>query len=205
MNRVDQLWRERPDAIGFAQGYLAYLTEVLARIDVTAIAVFTEQLLAARDRGARIFFIGNGGSAATASHFANDLAVTTRSWKRPFRAMSLTDNAAVVTAIGNDYGFEEIFVNQLQTQLVAGDVVVAISASGRSPNVVRAVEYANLQEATTIALTGFDGGELRDRVSVHVHVPTNDGEYGPTEDVHIILDHLVSAFLMNVCRSENQG
>ncbi len=202
MNRIERLYGERPTPSGFARGYLDYLVEVLSTFDVEAIGRFVDTLLAARERGARIFFIGNGGSAATASHFANDIAIGSRSWIKPFRAVSLTDNHAIITAIANDSGYEEIFTQQLMTQMVPGDVVVAISASGNSPNVVRAVEYTNRQGGATVALTGFDGGELERLAHVVVHVATNKGEYGPTEDAHMVLDHLVAAFLMCLCRSE---
>lgn len=203
MNRVEDLYRENPQAAYFARGYLDYLSEVLAQLDVAAIAAFAEVLLQARERGARIFFIGNGGSAATASHFANDIAIGSRSWVKPFRALSLTDNVAVLTALGNDYGYAEIFTLQLKTQMAPGDVVVAISASGNSPNVVQAVEYANAHGAITVGLTGFDGGQLKRLAQFVVHVPTNKGEYGPAEDAHMILDHLVGTFLMQFCRAED--
>lgn len=202
MNRIDRVYAERRTPSGFARGYLDYLVEVLGTLDVDVIGRFVDTILAARERGARIFFIGNGGSAATASHFANDIAIGSRSWIKPFRAVSLTDNHAIITAIANDSGYEEIFTRQLMTQMIPGDVVVAISASGNSPNVVRAVEYANHQGGVTVALTGFDGGELKRRAHVVVHVATKKGEYGPTEDVHMVLDHLVGAFLMCLCRSE---
>ena len=116
---------------------------------------------------------------------------------RPFRAISLTDNVPVLTAIANDYGYDEIFLKQLEVLMSPGDVVVAISVSGNSPNVLRAVEYAQAHGATTVALTGFDGGKLRPLAQLGVHVPTTRGEYGPAEDVHMILDHLVSACLMS--------
>ena len=198
-NRIERLYRERPAVADFARGYLDYLTEVLAGLDVAAIASFAGVLLEARDRGARIFFIGNGGSAATASHFVNDLAVGCRSPVAPFRAVGLTDNVAVLTALANDYSYEDVFVRQLQTQMEPGDVVVAISVSGNSPNVVGAVEYANENGAFTVGLTGFDGGRLAEIAQFVVHVPTNRGEYGPAEDVHLVVDHLVSAYLAQVC------
>lgn len=203
MNRIEELYLEKPEPSAFAQGYLEYLIEVLARMDVAAIAAFIEVVLQARERGARIFFIGNGGSAATASHFVNDLAFSSRSWAKPFRAISLTDNVSVLTALANDYGYADIFTLQLKTQMMPGDVVVAISASGNSPNVVQAIEYANAHGAITVGLTGFDGGRLKQLVQVDVHVPTNKGEYEPVEDVHMVVDHLVGAFLTQMCRAEN--
>jgi len=202
MSKIDQLFSENPHATAFAKGYLEYLGEILAQMDVSAIAGFAEIVLKARERGARIFFIGNGGSAATASHFANDFGAGSRSWEKPFRAVSLTDNLATLTAIANDYGYDEIFTRQLQMLMLPGDIVVAISASGNSKNVVKAVEYANLNGATTVVLTGFDGGELKRIGHLGIHVPTNKGEYGPVEDAHMIIDHMVGAFLMNTCLQE---
>ena len=203
MNRVETLFQQCPGPAEFARGYLTYLSDILAKLDTSAIAAFIETLSEARERGAGIFFIGNGGSAATASHFANDIAIGCRTWERPFRAQSLTDNVPIMTAIANDFGYEHVFTLQLKTLMKPGDVVVAISASGNSPNVVNAVEWANAQGAKTIALTGFDGGKLRQTAHIGVHVPTNKGEYGPVEDVHMVLDHLVGAFLMNLCRTES--
>ena len=112
MNNIDQFYIADPAA--FAGRYLEYLCKVLKEIDVKAIGRFVATLLDARSRGATVFFIGNGGSAATASHFANDLAIGTNDYEKPFRALSLTDNLAILTAVGNDFGYEEIFVRQLQ-------------------------------------------------------------------------------------------
>jgi D-sedoheptulose 7-phosphate isomerase len=200
VNRLEQLYASSPDPSAFARGYLTYLAEVLAALDTDEIAAFIATLIAARERGSRIFFIGNGGSAATASHFANDIAIGSQSWELPFQAISLTDNVAVISAIANDYGFEQVFVKQLHAYMTPGDVVVAISVSGNSPNIVKAVEYANEHEATTVGVTGFDGGRLRELAHVAVHVPTNAGEYGPAEDGHMILDHLIGSYLMQLCR-----
>jgi len=199
MNNVERIYRERPDAAAFADGYLGYLGEILAQLDRREIARFIDELIEARKRRATVFFLGNGGSAATASHFQNDL---TRWRDNPMRIISLTDNVAVLTAIANDHGYEQIFRMQLENLLHSGDIVVAISVSGNSPNVVTAIEYANERGATTVGLTGFDGGRLAELVDIHVHVPTLPGEYGPAEDVHMILDHLVVSFLWEWCAAE---
>ncbi len=135
----------------------------------------------------------------------NDIAVGTRSTSKPFRAISLTDNAAVITSIANDYSYDDIFLLQLKYQLRSGDVVVGISASGNSTNVLKAIEYANAGAAHTVGLTGFDGGRLRQIVKTSLHVPTGKGEYGPVEDAHMVLDHLVGGFLLQVCRAEAAG
>ena len=197
MNTLDRIFQSSNGVADFARGYLDHLTRVMRRLDADEIARFVAVLEAARERGARIFFIGNGGSAATASHFANDIAIGTRTGdEKPFRALSLADNAAVMTAIANDDGYDEIFVQQLRALMQPGDVVVAISASGRSPNVVNAIEYANANDAITVALTGFAGGRLKQIARHGVHVPTDEGEFGPVEDTHLILDHLVGAYLV---------
>ena len=194
MNNLDRIFTKDP--VAFAGAYLDYLTSVLKTIDAREIGQFIETLLDARERGATIYFIGNGGSTATASHFANDIAIGTNSYEKPFRAISLTDSNAIITAVGNDFGFEEIFVRQLRVLGRAGDVVVAISASGNSPNLLRAFDYAKSIGIKTVAITAFDGGKIKQMADEGVHVPTAPKEYGPAEDAHMVLDHLVGAYLM---------
>ena len=194
MNNLDRIFTKDP--VAFAEAYFDYLTSVLKTIDTREIGQFIETLLDARERGANIYFIGNGGSAATASHFANDIAIGTNSYDKPFRAVSLTDSNAIITAVGNDFGYEEIFVRQLRVLGRAGDVVVAISASGNSPNLIRAFDYAKSIGIKTVAITAFDGGKIKQMADEGVHVPTAPKEYGPAEDAHMVLDHLVGAYLM---------
>jgi len=186
----------------YADFYLDYLTEVLAKISRFEISRFIEILIKAREQEKSIYFIGNGGSAATASHFVNDLAIGTRSTKSPFRCQSLCDNHAVITAIANDYGYEYIFSKQIENILQEGDVVVAISASGNSPNLIKAIEVAEQKGAVTVALTAFDGGKLKQIAEACVHVPTEIGEYGPAEDAHMILDHLVAGYLKEFIKNK---
>jgi D-sedoheptulose 7-phosphate isomerase len=200
MNNVERFFVQDPAA--FARSYIDYVSQVFKRIDSSEIARFIEALLDARARSVSIFFIGNGGSAATASHFANDLAVGTQSYAKPFRAISLADNQAIVTAVANDFGFEDVFVRQLRILAKPGDLVVAISASGNSPNLVSAFEYAQSAGIKRIAITGFDGGKIRQMADLGVHVPTEPKEYGPAEDAHMMLDHLVGAYLMQLVKSD---
>lgn len=185
----------------FAGEYIQYLCKVLNGIDLEEISQFIRIILDARERGAAVYFIGNGGSAATASHFANDIAIGTRTAGKPFRAMSLCDNNSVMTAIANDDGYDEVFYQQLKVMACSGDVLVAISASGNSPNLLKAVEYANSIDMITVGLTAFSGGKLREMSQVGVHVPTKDKEYGPAEDAHMVLDHLVGNFLSRFSKS----
>lgn len=188
------------DAKKFAERYLEDLKRITSQLDVRPIADFAHVLLEASKRGSNIFFIGNGGSAATASHFANDIAFGHHSsLTSPFRAVSLTDNVAIVTAVANDFGYDEVFIQQLKVQMVPGDVVVAISASGNSPNVLHAIEFANENDGITVALTGFDGGQLKKIANINVHIPTAKGNYGHVEDIHMIIDHLISAYILEFC------
>jgi D-sedoheptulose 7-phosphate isomerase len=193
-NNLDLIYT--PDPVDFARAYLNYLQSVLQRISTAEVGRFVETLLKARARGSTIFFIGNGGSAATASHFANDLSIGTHSYDKPFRALSLTDNVPIVTAVGNDFGFEEIFVRQLRVLGKRGDVLVGISASGNSPNLLKAFEYADTAGIETVAITAFDGGKMKRMAGQGIHVPTGPKEYGPAEDAHMVLDHLIGAYLM---------
>ena len=200
MNNLDQIFTK--DAVIFASAYFEYLGKILKKIDPQSIDSFIQTLLKARQRGASIFMIGNGGSASTASHYANDLAIGTHSYEKPFRVVSLTDNQAVISAIGNDFGFEEIFARQLQILGKKGDIVVAISASGNSPNLIRAFEYAKQAGIRTVAITAFDGGKMKTMADEGIHVPTQDKEYGPAEDAHMVLDHLIAAYLLRLVKNE---
>jgi D-sedoheptulose 7-phosphate isomerase len=200
MNNVDRFFTK--NSITFAESYIEYLTKVLKSIDVKEIGLFIEILMEARQRGAAIYFAGNGGSAATASHFANDIGIGTNSFDKPFRAISLADNMAVITAISNDFGYDEIFERQLKVVGLPGDVLVSISASGNSSNLIKAINYANSVGIRTVGITAFDGGMIKNIVNSGVHVPTEKGEYGPSEDAHMVLDHLVGAYLIRAIKAK---
>ena len=201
MNNIDQIYSESLSINDYSKSYIDYLSSVLSNISLTDIEKFVEVLLEARERESSIFFIGNGGSAATASHFANDIAIGTRTYEKPFRAISLCDNQAVITAIANDDGYEKIFSQQLQVLLKKQDVVVAISASGNSPNLLDAIDTAKKMNTITVGISAFDGGKMKEMVDVSLHVPTEKGEYGPAEDAHMVLDHLISNYLMRLVRN----
>ena len=201
MNNIDRIYSESFSLKDYSRSYIQYLASVLNSISLTDIEKFVEVLLQARERESSIFFIGNGGSAATASHFANDIAIGTRTYEKPFRAISLCDNQAVITAIANDDGYEKIFSQQLQVLLKKQDVVIAISASGNSPNLLDAIDTAKEMSAITVGISAFDGGKMKEMVDISVHVPTEKGEYGPAEDAHMVLDHLVSNYLMRLVRN----
>ena len=196
MNKLDKIFARQNNIKEYSKSYFDYLSTLLTEISLDDIEKFVKTILMAREKGSTIYFIGNGGSAATADHFANDISIGTRTYEKPFRAVSLCSNQAIITAIANDDGYEKIFSMQLEVLLKKDDVVVAISASGNSPNLLSAIDIAKQKSAITIGLTGFDGGKLKDIVDVSVHVPTNKLEYGPAEDAHMILDHLVGSYLI---------
>jgi len=177
-----------------ARDYLNELTGLISAVSETEIENIVEVLDGSLARGARIFVIGNGGSAATASHVVSDLgAGLKRKGLAEFDIMSLADNYATCTAIANDISYDAIFSAQLEGQMTSDDVLVAISASGNSPNIIRAVEAAKKIGATVIGWTGFDGGQLRKLCDLSFHVATPKGAYGVVEDMHLILNHMLVA------------
>ena len=178
----------------FSDEYLQYLTTLIAQLDRQEISRFAALLLESRENKSTTFFLGNGGSASTASHFVNDVSLGSRQFEKPFRAISLCDNQAVITAIANDDGYENIFLQQLQTLATAGDTIVCISASGNSKNLIKAIEYAKENNIYVVGLTAFDGGYLKENCDLNIHVPTKIGEYGPAEDLHMVICGLVGSY-----------
>ena len=178
----------------FSDEYLKYLTTLIAQLDRISIAQFADLLLESRESKTTTYFLGNGGSASTATHFVNDVSLGSRQFEKPFRAISLCDNQAVITAIANDDGYENIFLQQLQILATAGDTIVCISASGNSKNLIKAIEYAKDNNIYVVGLTAFDGGYLKENCDLNIHVPTKIGEYGPAEDLHMVICGLVGSY-----------
>jgi D-sedoheptulose 7-phosphate isomerase len=198
LNGIEQLFSQSKTFETFASGYFAYLGTLLKALNLANVGALLREIENARTEDKTVFIIGNGGSAATASHMANDLSVgTTRAGLdgTPFRVVSLTDNVALMTAAGNDLGYKEIFVAQLRALFKKGDRLIAISASGKSPNILEAADWVRRQDGRVISLVGFDGGRLKELSDVCIHVETANGEYGPVEDVHMILDHVIYSWL----------
>ena len=178
-------------------GYLRAFDDVVRAIDHEALVRVVDRLRRARDAHRTVFIAGNGGSAATASHFANDLGKAAKHASRlPFRVMSLTDNASWLTALGNDEGYERVFAGQLENFASERDVLIVISASGNSPNLVLSVELAKERGVETIGLLGFDGGKLLELVDEAVWVKTEPGEYGMVETAHALLCDIVTTCLI---------
>jgi D-sedoheptulose 7-phosphate isomerase len=189
-----RLWDEHGFFLQICKTYIDGIRELLRSIDLTEVECVAYMLHKAYERDAQVFVLGNGGSASTASHFACDLGKGTTWHEKPrFRVISLNDNMALLTAYANDCGYENTFKEQLVNLLNPDDILIAISASGNSENVVRAVEYARDRGATTIGFLGFDGGRLSEIVDYKVWV--NESDYGKVEDTHMILTHLISRCL----------
>jgi D-sedoheptulose 7-phosphate isomerase len=173
---------------------LTRLASVVGQVDGEALSEVIEYILEARATGRRVYVMGNGGSSATASHFVCDLVKTAQvAGLAPIRAFALADNVPLVTAWANDHAYERIFAEQINALVEDGDVVVGISASGNSPNIVAGLIAAREKGAHTIALVGFDGGDARDLADVAVHVDCHD--YGLVEDTHAALGHAIAAAL----------
>ncbi|MDZ4677528.1 MAG: SIS domain-containing protein [Oligoflexia bacterium] len=174
-----------------------YLKEAHSIFDVYLGKAFTqamEVMWAAYEKDKQVFIFGNGGSAGTSSHMVNDLSKgTSVENKKRLRVMGLADNMSLLTAYANDCGYESIFAEQLKNLLNPGDVCIAISASGNSPNIIKAVEYARLKKAQVISLVGFSGGKLKPLSDVAIHYESYN--YGICEDAQLMFSHLCCQFL----------
>jgi D-sedoheptulose 7-phosphate isomerase len=203
MSDLNEIYNGCKSLKEYSKKYLEYLSILFSEINLEDLEKILNTFEKARKNENTIFITGNGGSAATASHMSEDLSKGTYvEGKKPFKTMSLTDNSAYITALANDEGYENIFVGQLKCFLKKDDVVVSISASGNSPNLIKAIKYANLKGAITVGILGFDGGKMRDMCKYNIVVETKKGMYGPVEDIHLILEHIISTYLMYKLRYE---
>src|SRR5712664_4044692 len=173
-----------------ARPFLQRIADELLRIDPAEVKALADAVYHAYERGRFVFVIGNGGSGSNASHFCEDVGKGTlrredfdNDAKKRVRILSLTDNTPYILAWGNDEGFERVFVEQLKNLAGPGDLLVAISGSGNSPNVLRAVEWANRHDLKTFGCTGFSGGKLKKLAQQNLHVPLDD--MGMVESIHL--------------------
>ena len=190
----------------YARQYVTELKAVLDKLPFAAIDQVIAAITTAHAAGRQIFVIGNGGSAATASHMMNDLNKGTlghkgdASWPR-FKVIALTDNVSLMTAWANDTDFNHIFSEPLRNFAQHDDLLIAISASGNSPNILAAVDAAKELGVKVIGLTGFGGGKLAKLADVVFDVPS--GDYGPVEDIHMILDHIITSYLYAMLKEQH--
>lgn len=181
---------------GFFGSYAQGLIRTIYSMDVSSIENLVNNLFRARAEGNQIFLIGNGGSAANASHMAADLAKDRFSKKELlFKIQSLVDNTPLLTATANDYGYENIFVEPLKRLMNPKDLLIAISSSGNSENVLRAVDYANKNAGISFGIVGFGGGELKKLAHNVIDIPCKAGEYGFHEDACSIIYHMIIDYI----------
>jgi D-sedoheptulose 7-phosphate isomerase len=174
-----------------AQAYLDGLAELCGRIDAEAIDTLSGWLYETWESDGQVLVFGNGGSAYTASHFVTDLVKT--AWVdglRMLRAISVVDNYGLTTALGNDIDYSQSFVFPLKAYGRAGDLAIAISGSGNSPNVVEACRWARENGLRVACLTGFGGGKIAGMADLHINVPSDN--YGLIEDLHLSINHMIS-------------
>lgn len=172
--------------------YINRLHQILNNISEAELSKFAELIKDAQINQHTVFVIGNGGSASTASHWATDLGKGLHHRKdRGVKALSLADNIAWISAAANDINYDSIFSDQLRAHGKNGDLLVAISASGNSPNIVEAIRQAKDMDITSLSIVGFDGGRAMEMSNFAVHIPTDHGKYGLVEDVQLILNHFL--------------
>ena len=184
----------------FSENYINYLIGLLNKINYSKIAECIDKIEEARINDKTIFIMGNGGSASTASHVANDfgLAVLKKSKNpnlKPYRALSITDNMSVISATANDSDYRNVFLDQLKVHYRKGDIVVLISASGNSQNLVEAAKWVRSNSGFVISWLGFDGGILKTNSDLNIIVDTPNGEYAPVEDIHLIINHVIVTWM----------
>ena len=186
----------------FADAYYDRLALAAASIDRGALSAAAKMLSGALESDAQIFSCGNGGSASIANHLLCDFAkgIQTDTAIRP-RIVSFSSNVEIMTAIANDISYDDVFVYQLATQARQGDVLVTISSSGDSENIIRALAHARENGIGTIAMTGFSGGRSRDNADVHIHVSGDN--YGVIEDTHQSIMHLLAQYLRQSAMPSN--
>lgn len=177
--------------------YRQELISSLSRIDSSSILRIVEVIANQRKLGKSIFVCGNGGSAAISQHFAIDLGLgTSRNAKdKGCRIIDLTSNAAVVLATANDEGFDKIFAKQIELLGRSGDILIVISSSGNSKNILQALEIANTLDITTVSITGFNGGKAKEISDFAIHVESQTGDYGTVEDAHSFVLHTLTRLL----------
>ena len=200
MNNLERVYKKSKNIGDFSKGYFDYLKSVLDSMDLECLDKLAVEFEDAREKGNTIFVAGNGGSAATATTMANDIGfdiIKKTETDKPFKVFSLTDNTSVITAISNDVGYENIFINQLKIHYSPGDKLLVISASGNSENVVKAANWVKKRGGRIIGFLGFNGGNLIDLCDLTIHVKTEFGEYGPVEDTHLILNHVLAHWFQN--------
>ena len=199
-NIINKIYKSSKNFAGFSLNYFDYLQNVFKNINQKSINKIENDFNQLRLNKRTIFVAGNGGGAATAITMSNDLGfdiLKKTKTKKTFRVLCLNDNNSVITAIANDTGYENIFINQLKIHYQKGDALVIFSASGNSPNLIKAAKWVSDQKGKVIGILGFSGGKVKRYCSTLIHIKTNKGEYGPVEDLQLIFNHLLAHWFQN--------
>ena len=183
------------DITSFSKKYFTRIGEIISNINFKEIKKIENEFMDLHKKNSTLFVFGNGGGAATAMTMANDLGFDIQKktqLKRTFKIISLNDNSSVVTAIANDVGYEEIFLNQLKIHFKKNDKVLIFSASGNSENLIRAAKWVRKKGGKVISILGFNGGRLKKISNCYLHIKTEKGEYGPVEDLQLMVNHILA-------------
>jgi len=197
MDVMEGIFRAAAEPADYIRGHFARTAEVVAAIDAEATAQLLAWVKETWERDGVIFVAGNGGSATVAGAWVNDLSANSVvPGQRGFRVMSLAESGPTVTALGNDIQFDEVFAEQLRAWMRPGDLLIVMSCSGNSPNVLKAVEQAHASGGRTAGVCGFDGGKLKGMVQLPIVIETSKDEYGPVEDAFSVVMHAVCGYLI---------
>lgn len=198
----EKILNRRLDPSAIVDSYISRKIQTLKAFDSSQIASLVEVLVRVRESRSTIFIAGNGGSASTAEHIALDWMLGTELSNPPLRVISIAQSPASVTATGNDQSFDDVFSRQLKSLATRGDLLLVISASGNSPNLLKLAGLAKELEVQVVSMTGFDGGKLARVSDISIHMPTTIGDYGVAEDLHLMIGHIVKEALIS---EENRG
>ena len=194
MSVINKLSVKNKNVANFAESYFQNLIDTFKKLDKELIIKLEREFLEIRKKNATLYVFGNGGGAATAMTMANDLGfdVLKKTNKKTFKIISLNDNSSVITAIANDTGYDNIFLNQLKIHFKKNDKILIFSASGNSKNLVDAANWVKKKGGKVISILGFDGGKLKKISNLSVHIKSEKGDYGPVEDIQLIINHILA-------------
>ena len=194
MSVINKLSVKHKNVANFAESYFQNLIDTFKKLDKESIIKLEREFLEIRKKNATLYVFGNGGGAATAMTMANDLGfdVLKKTNKKTFKIISLNDNSSVITAIANDTGYDNIFLNQLKIHFKRNDKILIFSASGNSKNLVDAANWVKKKGGKVISILGFDGGKLKKISNLSVHIKSEKGDYGPVEDIQLIINHILA-------------
>ena len=194
MSVINKLSVKHKNVANFAESYFQNLIDTFKKLDKESIIKLEREFLEIRKKNATLYVFGNGGGAATAMTMANDLGfdILKKTYKKTFKIISLNDNSSVITAIANDTGYDNIFLNQLKIHFKRNDKILIFSASGNSKNLVDAANWVKKKGGKVISILGFDGGKLKKISNLSLHIKSEKGDYGPVEDIQLIINHILA-------------